>query len=466
MIEAVGGNPESRWLEPSFGHGVFIEELHSRGIPAAQITGIDLETAAMPNDRFGSVIRGQDFLTWSLRTQFRFDRIVANPPYVSLSDLPTEARIAAMQFTLPTSRDTLPGRSNLWAAFLLGALKVLNFGGAIAFVLPASWDYADYCEHLRDELPSLFEEWYCLRCEEPLFPGVDEGSVVLVGRGFGGIHRANERMDCLRGDDLVARLKLLGKSPSKSSSKLKVQLGETLKLSEIVDIRLGGVTGDARYFLLTEQQRNELGLPKSAVKPVLSKAAHLQTALIDETAWGRLRENGARIWLFRPSKRVLQHPKVAHYLQLQFDKGGCNRSAAKIRDRTPWYRVPLPWGVDGFISGMGGSGPWLALNQMPTLSASNTLYTVRFQKRTPLPDRASLGLALLLRPVRAQMDELCRRYALGLGKFEPGDLQNLRIPKYAVPIRALADYQDAVNALLSGSYSEAATIAHQSLGHK
>ena len=466
MIKAVGKRAGQSWLEPSLGQGVFLQELHKLGVPAKSITGIDLEPTTAPADKLGVVKRGVDFLHWCTTTRTRFDRVVANPPYVSLLDLPHHARATARHLELASSTGPLPARSNLWAAFLIGALKLLKKGGALTFVLPASWDYADYAERLRAEVPKLFRDWICLRCEEPLFPGVLEGSIVLVGRGFRGKHVHSSRISCLRLDDLTQQLLALGKQKKSAASKRKrtTATKNARTLADMVDLRLGGVTGDANYFLLTEARRAELGLPTSAMKPVLSKASHLIAAKMTAADWAKLRRKEARVWLFRPGKATLTHPNVLRYLRKRVTTGGCNRNGEKVRNREVWHQVVLPGAIDGFISGMSKYGPWLVLNGMKSLTATNTLYTVHFKRRATANEKAAFGLALLSTKVRKQLPTLKRRYAAGLGKFEPGDLQSLKIPSYQVPAKATADYQKAVKALLGGSVSAATAIANRSLG--
>lgn len=467
MIEAVGNRDSDDWLEPSFGRGAFLSELSNAGVRKESITAIDLEPQESPADSFGTVFRGVDFLDWCRSTTKRFSRIVANPPYVSLLDLPEHARTVARSLTLPAGMARLPARSNLWAAFLMGAVRMLKDGGAITFVLPAAWDYADYARDLREELPKLFGEWVCLRCEEPLFPDVQEGSIVLVGRGFRETHTEARRISCLRLDDLITQLRLLAQprpvAQPISRKKAQVIASEGCKLSDLVDIRLGGVTGDARYFLFNESRRRELNLPASAVKPVLSKANHLRAAFIGKRTWRNLLRKDARVWLFRPTKQSLAHPSVQKYLSLSVTKGGCEKSAGKIIKRELWHRVPLPRGVDGFMSGMSSVGPWMALGNWNELTATNTLYTVHFRRRTSAKQRAVVALSLLTSAVRSQFPALCRRYAAGLAKFEPGDLQALHIPRFKVHGSPEVAYRKAIRALLSGNVKQAERTADECL---
>jgi len=108
-------------------------------------------------------------------------------------------------------------------------------------------------------------------------------------------------------------------------------------------------------------------------------------------------------------------------------------------------------------------GPWIALNSYSALTASNTLYTVHFRGRPSAAKRSEIALSLLTSPVRSQLKTLCRRYAAGLAKFEPGDLQALTIPGFAVHGDPLARYREAIRALLAGKIKRATQIADECL---
>jgi hypothetical protein len=196
------------------------------------------------------------------------------------------------------------------------------------------------------------------------------------------------------------------------------------------------------------------------LRPVVSKARHLVAAEITRKRWNTLRDGqDERIWLFRPSGKFLRHERVKAYLRLKIGAGGARRTNYKIRTRSPWYRTPLKERVDGFISGMTVRGPWIALRRMPTLNATNTLYTVRFKASASLGERAGWALSLLSSWTREQMAQAGRRYADGLLKFEPGEM-------HAIPLRvpsrtrgALTAYRRAISFLLAGDEAGARKIA-------
>ena len=219
----------------------------------------------------------------------------------------------------------------------------------------------------------------------------------------------------------------------------------------------GGVTGDVDFFLLTETELTRTRAPHGVSSSVLSR-------LVDgwrrnwQTGWDELRRTNERVWLFYPSSRVLGHPAVQRYLQLDAACGGCRRERYKIKKREPWYRTPLPHQVDGFISGMSRFGPWLSLNNMARLTATNTLYTVG-SKTANTGTKGRLGLSLLTSYAQQAMKPLSRVYADGLIEMEPGDLLSLPllIPRGVRGARTF--YAKAVKLLLQGNRREAQEIA-------
>jgi len=232
-----------------------------------------------------------------------------------------------------------------------------------------------------------------------------------------------------------------------------------IPLGDMVDIRLGGVTGHAEYFLMTEPQREALRLPPEAVYPVLSRSRHLKSAMIDHRLWLKLLREGERVWLFRPTNDIVSHPAVIDYLSRSKRSGGCNRKRYKIKQRTPWYLTPLPDHVDGFLSGMTKLGPWIALCRMEGLNATNTLYVVRFKGKKDACSKSAIALAMLTSTVRETLGRRCRRYPDGLIKHEPGDLMSVRVPVAKDPRGASAVYSGAVTSLLKGNVVEATSRA-------
>jgi adenine-specific DNA-methyltransferase len=430
MVEAASDRRGCVWLDPCLGDGAFVAEMAAIGIAKDRILALDISVTPSAQDSKALTERGVDFISWA-KGRFRFvDRVVMNPPYVGLSKIKGAPLEQALQVCLPQG-DRLTRRSNYWCAFVLRAIECLKPGGHLVAVLPAAWDYAIYAKPVQEAVYRAFGLVGVVRCSRPLFSTVQEGTVVLVARNRGAPESTRVRVEVSDLNETIEALRVLGAEGRPSSAAvvhaLPVQPASFRRLDELMTIRIGAVTGDSKYFLLSEQERVRNDLPVNSFAPVLTRARHLTSAVMDRAAWERLRDDGERVWLFRPTPIARTHPAVIRYLQQGLD-GSCNLQAHKVRSRDPWHQTPLPPRAEGFISGTAGGLPFLVLKGMKGLTATNTLYVVSFAKKIKIPERAAIGILLLTSNVRRQLVEAARIYADGLQKFEPSDLGRIKIP--------------------------------------
>lgn len=461
MIQAIGPEPNDLWLDPCIGRGAFVSVLHQNGTPKERITAIDIEDIEGPWDSAAMTTRGVDFFHWCASETPRFTKIIANPPYVALCKLGPELKHNVQRL----SQEVDPSfglRSNYWCAFLAASLRTLKADGSLAFVLPAAWEYALYAERLRNCILRSFRSVEVHRSREPLFPGVREGSVVLVAQGFGQLPEAAVRY---HHPSAAALIKALWNPRINSEPKPEPLSHETnpsaTTFADLFTVGIGCVTGDVDYFLLSEEKRLSWGLPTTALVPVLSKARHLATAQVGKHEWDGLKQANERVWLFSPDDRSLRSKAVQSYIRHGEKK--CNLDGYKLTNRKPWYSVPgIRVGI-GFMSGMKNTGPWLCLRRMRGLAATNTLYVVSSRRAISLDEQASWALSLLSSYTRRQLDARVRRYPDGLKKLEPHDISSLRLlPPKHIP-GSLEAYREAVRLLLMGDLPSATKLADRSV---
>lgn len=460
MVNVIAQRKRQRWLEPSCGSGAFIEALHDQGIAPRDIVGVDLDKSIATADSLGQVSRGCDFLDWSKTRGGRFDCVVGNPPFVAITQLPKLLRHTASAVA-DLDGTSIGERSNTWYPFMVQAIKVLRNGGSMAFVLPAACEYADYAAVGRSRLTSYFDRVDVIRSRRPLFDGVSDGVVVLIAQGKGGTGRQYRRHEV---DDLTAvigRLQSLSKFNTRNcpASRDSSQQQTRKRLGDVIDIRIGGVTGDSSYFVLSESERHEHRLPESALVPVISRSRHAFKSDISMTTWESLRAADERVWLFRPEDRHLHQVAVGNYLALDKSQGGCDRTRYKIRLRTPWHRTQLPDQPDLFLTGMSGAGLWMCINEFEALNATNTLYVGKFKEPQLQREKYAWALALLTSTVQKQVSRVRRVYADGLRKLEPGQISNLQVPIPPVIGSSARKYRNAATLLLEGHAAEAANLA-------
>lgn len=457
VIHAIDPSPDDDWLDPCMGPGAFIACLRKKGIHKKRIVGIDIDPNCGAEDKYATTVRGVDFFQWCASTTQRFNRIVANPPYVAIRKLHPTLQQSVTSFGSGDD-GSFALRSNYWCAFLSGCLRVLANHGSLAFVLPAAWDYALYASHVRREIHQQFQSVEVHRSCEPLFPEVREGCVVLVAKGY---HKEPARSVRINHSNAHALITALiqgdGKATKHRASARTGDLSLT-QFSDLYAVRIGCVTGDAKYFLLRESDRVRLGLPRESVSPVLSKARHLASAYMTKKEWERLLAADERVWLFNPEPKALRYKAVQEYLQ--HGRENCDMDAYKLRNRDPWYRIPdIRHGAAGFVSGMTKLGPWICFRSKHQLFATNTLYALTAKTKMSSEERAAWALSLISTSPRRQYHAIARHYPDGLAKLEPHDLNSLRLP---TPLRtkcAPEEYARAISYLVAGKVAAAIALA-------
>lgn len=458
MVNALGDKPQAQWLEPSHGTGVFLEALAKRGVPKDRISAVDLDPVAYPADSLAQTSRRQDFLRWAAETELRFDRIIGNPPYISIKRLKPSLRKSASS-VLNMDGKPIGNGANVWYAFVITSIRLLNEGGTLAFVLPSSAEFANYSSVVRESISKSFGRLELYRCTRSLFENVQEGTLVAIARDYKGQSFKYRKQTFPSREALIQGLLKGGEVAGRKCPSVCVPKPPlTVKFSNIAKIRLGGVTGDASYFLMNEERRVELGLPATSLTKVVSKAKQLKFSTIDNELWNELKKSGERIWLFNPDDSEINHEAVEEYLKLKPENGGCNKEAFKISIREPWYRIPLPETADAFLSGMSQSGPWLTINAIRGLSATNTLYVVSFNSR----DRGKWymwALSMLTSHAQKQISRAGRLYTDGLIKYEPGSIGQIELPILKEGKQYKSLYDKAITSLLSSDLGAVKDIA-------
>lgn len=447
VVRAIGATPDARWLEPSHGEGAFLRAIRATGATRQQVWARDLDPRPAESDKLAQSARGVDFLDPLVFPRARFDVVVGNPPYLAIERLRGNLRRNAAE-TLDLEGNPIGDNSNLWYAFVCKSMRLLLPGGSLGFVLPASAEFADYAKFGREMIRRHFRSVEVTRFNKPPFPGVLDGSVILIARGF---QATSRRSMCPWSRRLCETIDDFRVQPARTSAKCPVKASQKsgrVAVGDIAKIRIGAVTGDASYFLMTDSERRAHRLPKSTCIPVLSRSKHLYDPLVGDREFESLLMADERVWLFRPRRSQLSHPYVKAYLR----NGCCNRDARKIRDRDPWYETPLAGRADAFLSGMGSGGLALTLNRKIGLQATNTLFQVEMIDQQKELSALPLAIALMCESSRRQCERLRRHYAGGLKKLEPSDVAQVLVPW---PIRkpSIRGYRKAVRHLRDGEYS-------------
>lgn len=465
-----------RILDPSYGGCAFVgaafNVLTELGVqdPGAYIFGVDIDPACVKYVAQQPGLRQNHFVTQDFLAipsgnlgGTPFAAIVGNPPYIRHHWLKGATRIAARRIA-ERAGVTLPATSSAWAYFILHAMHFLAPTGRIAMLVPEAILQTNYGKAVQTALATRFGKIYLIRIRERLFSGTDESVVVLVASGhgpgticIGDAKQADEVKLILSKPDRLTRL--IGEDGQHrqfSSVRYHDFLGEILqhpkvmRIGDLATVRIGIVTGANDFFLFSSYQLKEMGIPASAVVPIVAKTRWMHGLQYSTNDHCTLLRNGEAGLLCSPSGELVKCSSVREWIAAGERKGLHLRY--KCSARNPWFSVPMDRCPDAFATCSRSSSPLLVLNQA-RIWCTNTLHAIQWRTVVD-PAAVAIGFLTTLTAVYAEM--YGRRYGGGVLKIEPGLLMRLPVPLLAL---APSIFEEFDNLLREGRESEARILA-------
>jgi adenine-specific DNA-methyltransferase len=381
-----------------------------------------------------------------------YDAVIGNPPYIRYQDFTGEHRRAALEAALAQGV-RLTRLASSWAAFVVHSAAFLNPYGRLGLVVPAELLAANYAAEVRSFLMARFARVTLVLFEEQVFPGVATEAVLLMAEGCGGTDHI-EVYQVQNPSSLGSRLGDARSFSTSASSKWTralspagafdigdglIDSGKFATLSAWGKARLGAVTGNNRYFLLSPQRVHELRIPPSELLPLSPPGSrHLRSLRLSPSSLRRLGEQGLPTWLFYPGAR----PSRAALRYIGFGEAEGVHEAYKCRVRSPWWRVPVLGPPHLFLTYMNADTPRLALNSARArhVNSVHGVYLPAELRSLALP----LAVASVNSATMLGAETVGRSYGGGILKLEPGESAHLPVPsvdlvrRHAPELRALA----------------------------
>ncbi len=430
----VAGAQPVRVLDPAIGTGVLARALQTY-VPTCQITGYDVDPHIL---RWLRVEAGQpdtlecvceDFLRTAPTA--RYDGIIANPPYLKFHDYDNLATISRFEQETGVK---LTGFTNLYALFLLKALRLLSPGGRAAFVVPSEFLNADYGVAVKQQLQqngslrhvlvvdfqgSVFADALTTACV--LLFARDEMPTPAVT--FSYLESVEALADWT--PDLAPAPRPLQALDATSKWRRYYQpggdddavYGPLVPFSTVGKVSRGIATGDNGYFIFSASKARTWGLaPGTSLSPCITRSADVPGAFFTDADFAALRRADRPVYLL--DVRAAADQAAQRYLA-EGERQGVAQKFLPAH-RTPWHRPekrpPAPIWVTVFNRG----GLRFVRNETATLNLTtfHCVYLNLF-----FQDRADLVMAYLLTEVAREIFAQNRReYGNGLEKFEPNDL--------------------------------------------
>jgi hypothetical protein len=205
------------------------------------------------------------------------------------------------------------------------------------------------------------------------------------------------------------------------------------RLGDVAKLRIGYVSGDVRFFHVSERTRNELGLSLDEVVPSVLRSRVLAGVVNRRADWTSRLRSGDACWLIQPTRLSAQLQRY-----LRSGRGMEIDGRAKCRTREPWWLVPVGEMPIAFVV-YSGARPRIVSNRARCY-ASNALFSIQ----SPEFEGDQLALLSMCTVSRLGLLTAGRRLGGGLQKLDLFDVRNLLIPRLSVPKDALERVDELV----------------------
>ena len=217
-------------LEPSCGTGEYIHGLHSFN-PNMTIRGIEL------NDTVYNAVKGEfknnpqitieqaDYI--DIPETDKYDLIIGNPPFNVIKKTAYESKYA----------EYLTGRPNIFNLFILKSLSIVNKGGIISFVLPATFLNSIYYNKTRDYIYNTFKIRYIDRCDCKFIDTTQPTILLIIQQSDRAFKQNNNRYTIKTKNDITVFNSILNtrrlKQLMRGSTTIQ-ELGFSVKVGNLV----------------------------------------------------------------------------------------------------------------------------------------------------------------------------------------------------------------------------------------
>lgn len=371
----------------------------------------------------------------------RFDVVIGNPPFIRYQNFPEDQREIA--FGLMRKAGLHPNRlTNTWVAFLIISGLLLEENGRLAMVIPAELFQVNYAAEIRRFLSTYFKKIVIVAFNHLVFDEIQQEIVLLLCEKNDSPHEGINVIE-IDGSDDLAKLNLQDVSEielkpidhsSEKWTKYFLATEEIIFLREIlkhpgiqlsgeaIDVDVGIVTGQNKFFVLSEREISARALEQHSQK-IVTKSPHLRGAIFSDDDWLWNSQNQFPSFLFTPPDEPFERLSipVQEYV-LKGEREEINKGY-KCRIRNRWYIVPSIWTPDAFMLRQVNRFPKLVLN-LTDATCTDTIHRVKFINGYS----GEIVTAAFLNSLTFAFSEITgRSYGGGVLTFEPSECERLPI---------------------------------------
>ncbi len=436
-------------LDPSFGGASLLVaasiRLKQLGVkmPWCQLFGIDIDISTrsklkslLGSDFNSSNIIVADFLKMRngelpLR---KFDLILSNPPFTRHHRLTSKKMDVAAQAVEGLNLD-VSRRSSYWVYFLLHSLDFLEENGKLSVLLPLAFLQADYAKRIREYLESVFSriETHVLR---PDYFDAEESVILLEASGYSSTAQVSSSIVTTtlnsidNGNSSMKPTSTEGWNPLNLliTSDVRKFVGglsrrdDVTTLNECAEVKIGVVTGANNFFILSENERNEISINPKWTLPIVTNTSVVKGLRFTDSDFRKALSPSKKAFLINTMGQSDISAELDDYLSS--DASLSVRNRFHCRSRTPWHSVRHTWIPDAFFHYMIGANPHLVLNHSKA-TCTNAIHRIRWNRQFRANEKKMLAMSSVSTLTAISSEIYGRSLGGGLLKVEPTAVSNL-----------------------------------------
>lgn len=436
-------------LEPSAGDGRFLSVLLSQSnkVKVIELFEEKVKDIAQKYKSPNLIVEKNDFLDYARVSNEKFSLIIGNPPYINPKLMGEDDKKRAKQLCDIEKVDTSI-MQNMWAAFVVGASRLLQQDGTIFFVLPMEFLQVQYAEKLRSHLEGKFNTIHIIAFQEAIFTDIEQEVclVYLSNKTQEEPHILYEIYKDTVSEELLFSNTIKKNKPLKKWSNAILADEEILLLkdksanySAVKDMGItapGIVTGGNKFFILTEEKVNEFEC-HAYVLPILQKSSYISenTIIMDDNLIKELNQKKKPAYLLNLSKvkegelpnklkSYLEWAKVQKVRDIKLEE------CYKCANRNPWYGVPIVKKGDIVFFKRYHLIPRVYVNNAD-IHTTDTGYHMRLKAEW---EKESVVFCFYNSLTLAQCEFQGRYYGGGVSELVPSEFKELKIPYRKIDI--------------------------------
>jgi hypothetical protein len=302
---------------------------------------------------------------------------------------------------------------------------------------------AGFASEVRRYLLQRFARVRILLSDTALFPGVLTDAILLMAEGEGGtnhlevtqIHGIEDLGTSVHTSSLFTPQSANGRWwPSLLDDEAR-DVAASLMAESVVTplstwgrVALGSVTGNNRFFALTESEVESFRIDRHDLVRISPPGSiHLRSFTFTNADVLRLRHAGKAVYLLHPRDT----PSAGAQRYIEVGRRAGVQDAYKCRVRTPWWRPPLVKRPDLLLTYMNSDTPRLAANRA-RVHHLNSVHGLYLSPEFKDEFEIALAVASVNSATLLGAELVGRSYGGGILKLEPGEALNLPLPAPAL----------------------------------